>query len=401
MRHLLLVSAVLLAVASVSAYADDDAILTRTTIGDVPRTYTHFMNAQEAALCRANAAAGGLSAYFFNPAAIADVENISGQATLRFDALSRNYLPSGEWDVNADDAPLLFSQAVAARGTDPFTLGFGYSCPSYRSLKLKGQVGGASYEGEFKGSLRFFEVLAATRIGNEGKGAIGLALGIANLDESADESSLRYTRTANMDGMAASVALGMTFDATDWMKLGAGYRFSTSFKVDGEWYAGSDPEVGSGTTRTEPVAVLGVLIAPHPNYRLYASYINEGWNSARSDFAPYYDTGECEDCNENDNARDEFDSALSTAAIGAEGGLFDGRLTLRGGYSMPVGSDFNNDAEPAYRELVPEYAVGFGGTFSFEQYMVEASFARESYSDGDSTGEAEDNSFYVTVGYEF
>jgi hypothetical protein len=400
MRHLLLTIAVLL-LAGVAA-ADGDAIVTRTTIGDVPRTYTHYMNAQEAALCRANAAAGGLSAYFFNPAILADIPNISGQASVRLDALSRDYLPEGEGEITADDAWLLFSQAVAAKRNDMFALGFGYSCPSYRSVTLKGRVDDATYSGDFGGSLRFFEVLAAARIGSENRGTVGLAVGIASLDESADEHSQgNYTRTANMDGMAASVALGMTFDVADWMTLGAGYRFSTSVDVEGEWHTETGGEVTSGTAKTQPTAVVGARIEPLEHYTLYLSYINEGWNEANSTFASYYDTGECDGCNENDNARDEFGSAMGTAAVGAEGELLDGRVTVRAGFSTPVGSDFDNADEPEYRELVPSYAVGFGGTVNFQQYSIDVAFSRESYSDGDETGQAENNGFYLSVGYEF
>jgi hypothetical protein len=399
MRHLLLTVVVLLLCAA--AAADGNAIVTRTTIGDVPRTYTHYMNAQEAALCRANAAAGGLSAYFFNPAILANIPNISGQASLRLDALSRDYLPEGE--LTADDAWLLFSQAVAAKRNDMFALGFGYSCPSYRSVTLKGRVDDASYSGEFGGSLRFFEVLAAARIGSESKGTIGLAVGIASLDESADENSQgNYIRTAHMDGMAASVALGMTFDATDWMTFGAGYRFGTSVDVEGEWNTGGgEGEVGSGTAKTEPVAVVGARVEPLAGYTLYVSYIHEGWNETSSTFASYYDTGECEDCNENDNARDEFGSALGTAAVGAEGELLDGKVIVRAGFSTPVGSDLDNSDEPEYRELVPEYAFGFGGTLSFQQYSIDVAFARESYADGDEAGQAANNGFYLSVGYTF
>ncbi|MCK5597596.1 MAG: hypothetical protein KAJ04_09130, partial [Candidatus Eisenbacteria sp.] len=91
MRHLLLTLTVL--VLAVVVAADAAATEARTTIGDVPRTYTHFMNAQEAALCRANVAAGGLSAYFFNPAVIANLSGVSGQATMRMNIKTRHYLP--------------------------------------------------------------------------------------------------------------------------------------------------------------------------------------------------------------------------------------------------------------------------------------------------------------------
>jgi hypothetical protein len=401
MRHLLLTLAVL--TLAVVASADEDAIASRTTIGDVPRTYTHFMNAQEAALCRANAAAGGVAAYFFNPAVIADIPGVSGQATMRVNAKSRNYLPDGDNYLDASDDAFLFSQAVAAKRTDMYALGFGYSCPSYRNLELSGRVDGASYHGVFQGGLRFFEVLAAARIGTEGQGAIGIAAGIASLNESATEKGTeqRYIRTADMDGIAASVAVGMIFDAMDRLQFGFGYRFSTEVDVEGEWHTESGGAVTSGTTKTEPVAVVGARYTPVDDCTFYVSYIHEGWTKAQSSFAAYYDTGECEDCNENDGRRDEFGSALGTAAIGAEGTVLDGRLTVRAGFSMPVGADFDNADEPEYRELVPEYAAGVGGTVRFEQYSVEAAFVRELYADGTESNQVVNHGTYVTVGYDF
>ncbi|MFH1689234.1 MAG: hypothetical protein ABIE42_03220 [Candidatus Eisenbacteria bacterium] len=401
MRHLLLTLAVL-ALAGVAAA--DDAIVARTTIGDVPRTYTHFMNAQEAALCRANAAAGGISAYFFNPAVVADISGISGQATMRVNAKSRNYLPEGDDYLDASDDVFLFSQAVAAKRNEMYALGFGYSCPSYRNLELSGRVDGASYQGVFQGGLRFFEVLAATRIGSEGQGAIGIAAGIASLNESATEKGTeqRYIRTAEMDGIATSVAVGLTFDATERLVFGVGYRFSTAFDVEGEWHTELPGDgVSTGTTKTEPVAVVGARYTPLDNYTIYASYIHEGWTKAESSFAAYYDTDECADCNENEHRRDEFGSALGTAAIGGEGTVLDGRLTVRAGFSMPIGSDLDNAVEPEYRELVPEYAAGVGGTLRFEEYSVEAAFVRELYADGPESEQVVNHGIYVTAGYDF
>ena len=396
MRHLLLMLAVL-ALAVVAA-ADDTAIVARTTIGDVPRTYTHFMNAQEAALCRANAAAGDLSAYFFNPAVIANLQGISGQATMRMNMKSRNYLPEGDDYLDASDDIFLFSQAVAAKHNDMYALGFGYSCPSYRHLELVGRQDGDPYRGDFHGSLRFFEVLAAAKIGRDAQGSIGLAAGIANLTESADEPG---QRTAAMDGIAASLAIGMTFDATERLRLGVGYRFSTSVDVAGSWHTEAGEADTTGTTRTEPVAVVGVRFTPVDNYTLYASYIHEGWNQAKSTFAAYYPTDARADGDEDIRERDEFDSALGTAAVGGEGTLLDGRLTVRAGFSMPVGSHFDNTDEPEYRELVPEYAAGLGGTLRFSEYSVEAALVREQYADGDESEQVVNYGIYVTVGYEF
>jgi hypothetical protein len=400
MRHLLLMLAVTMLAAA--AFVDADAGVTRTTIGDVPRTYTHFLNAQEAALCRANAAAGGISAYFLNPAAIANIDGIAGQASLRINAKSRNYFPEGgDTYYEASDDVFLFSQAVAAKRNEMFALGFGYSTPSYRKVEITGRVEGAPYSADLHGSLRFFEVLAATRVGSDGQAAIGVAVGIASLNEGAGEVAQRYNRTSEMDGMSGSVAIGMAFDATERLTFGLGYRFSTAVTVEGEWHTESGGEVRDGKTRTAPVLVGGVRFTPVDNYTVYASYIHEGWDQARSSFASYYDTGECEDCNENDNERNEFGSALGTAAVGGEVTLMEGKFTVRAGYSLPVGSDFDNEDEPEYRELVPEYAFGLGGTVSFKEYSVDAAYVREPYGDGDESEQAVNNGFYLAVGYQF
>ncbi len=397
MRHLLLTLTVL--VLAIVVAADAAATEARTTIGDVPRTYTHFMNAQEAALCRANVAAGGLSAYFFNPAVIGNLSGVAGQATMRMNVKTRNYLPEGDDYLDASDDVFLFSQVVAAKRTDMYALGFGYSSPSHRNLEIVGRQDGASYEGEFRGSLKFFEVLAAARIGTEGQGTIGVAVGIASLSESATETGTaqRYIRTAEMDGIAASVAMGMTFEAMEHLTFGVGYRLSTSVDVEGEWEEGP----GKGTTKTAPVAVGGLRYAPVDNYVLYASYIHEGWDKATSTFAPYYPMDDRVDGDENVGERNEFDSALGTAAVGGEGTVMDGRLTVRAGCSMPVGSGPDSTDDPEYRKLVPEYAAGFGGTVRFETYSVEGAYVHERYADGDESAEAVNHGIYVTVGYEF
>ena len=157
----------------------------------------------------------------------------------------------------------------------------------------------------------------------------------------------------------------------------------------------------AAATKTEPVAVGGVRYTPVDNYTLYASYIHEGWSKAQSTFAAYYPTDDCEDCNEYEGQRDEFASALGTAAVGGEGTLLDGRLTIRAGFSMPVGSDLDNTDEPEYRELVPEYAAGLGGTLRFEEYSVDAAVVREQYADGDESKQVVNHGIYVSVGYDF
>jgi hypothetical protein len=409
MRHLLLTLA-LLPVLAGQAPCDE----TRTAIGDVPRTYTHFMNAQEAAFCRANAATGGVAAYFFNPAVLSEIDGISGQATVRFNIKSREYLPSEGTtylDVDSDDT-VLFSQAVAAKRTEMITFGFGYSTPAYRSLTLSGVreddswgVAPYDYTGEFSGSLRHFEFLAALRIGTEGKGGIGVAAGISSFDESTREQGAETLSTASLDGMAASVALGFVFDATDMLTFGAGYRFGAEFDVDGEWNPPVDdvpPDPAkTGTVKTAPVAVGGVRVRPTENYTIYLSYIQEGWDGANASFAAYYPTGECPDCGEEDGRRDEFGEALGTIAVGAEGAFLDGRLKLRAGFSKAQNDGFDNDSEPEYRELVPDYAAGLGGTWRFEAYSVDLGVVREEFADGDTSGEIVNTGVYLSVGYYF
>lgn len=401
MRHLLLTMVVLAAAAGQTM--GDEA---RTTIGDVPRTYTHFMNAQEAALCRANAATGGVSSYFFNPAVLSGLDGISGQVSLRLNSKSREYLDdvSGEetyLDVDSDDA-VLFSQAVAAKGTAGFAFGFGYSTPAYRNLELSGRwgEGAAAYNGEFSGSLRHFELLGAARIGSRGQGGIGLAVGIASFDESAREVAglEQQLRTASLDGMAASVALGIVFDPTDKLSFGAGYRFGTDFDVDGEW--DQNPSK-SGSVKTAPVATGGVRFSPTESYTFYLGYIQEAWESANASFSAYYPTGECPECGESEGERDEFDEALGTIALGAEGTFLDGRLTVRGGFSTSQTDGFDNEDEPEYRELVPQYAAGLGAAWRFEAYSIEAALVREEFSDGDDTGQVVNHGVYLSVGYDF
>jgi opacity protein-like surface antigen len=410
MRHLLLVVVVLSALTA-QVYAD----VARTTIGDVPRTYTDFLNAPEAALCRANAATGGVGEYFFNPAVIAGTKGIAGQATIRFNAKSRDYLPDSDTEylnVGSDDV-VLFSQAVAVRNAGGFAFGFGYSTPAYRSLSLDGRLARpadsqpASYEGKFGGSIRCFEVLGAARLGPDQRAAVGVAAGIATFEESAREvaGNPRTLGNASLDGKAASVAIGAEYEATDMLTLGAGYRFGTSFDVSGELKV---PEVvegdpnKSGTDKTEAVAVLGVRFRPIENYTFSASYINEGWEEAEATFAAYYPTpGGCEDCEESLSKRDAFSKSLQTFAVGAEGAFIDGRLILRAGYSKSNSGSFNNEGDPEYRELVPQYAVGLGGTWMFETYSVDVAVVHQAYADGDESAQVVNNGFYLSVGYAF
>jgi hypothetical protein len=193
----------------------------------------------------------------------------------------------------------------------------------------------------------------------------------------------------------------MTFDATEQLMFGVGYRFSTAFDVEGEWHTEEGGAVEAGETKTEPVLVAGVRFTPVDNYIIYASYINEGWDDAKSTFAAYYGVEEPVDGQESAQDRNEFGSALSTVALGGEGTLMGGRLTVRAGFSMPIGSDFDNTDEPEYRELVPEYAAGVGATVRFEEYSVEGAFVRELYADGAESEQVVNHGIYVTVGYDF
>ena len=133
MRYAILIL-VFVVLASGTVSADD----TRTSIGDAPRTYSHYLNAQQAALCGSSVATGGASACFYNPAAAAQHEGISGQATLRLNLKNRDYFPDGDEHYESSDDGFLFSHAVAVKTSESLTLGFSYACPSYRQLELAG-----------------------------------------------------------------------------------------------------------------------------------------------------------------------------------------------------------------------------------------------------------------------
>ncbi len=380
MRFVLLPVAVVLVVACVSQ-ADE----ARLAMGDIPRTYNHYLNAQEAALCRANAATGGIEAYFLNPGCVATVTGVSGQATVRFGATSRSYLADAPDTYGVDESEFLVSQAVAAKTTDSWTLGFGYSSPAYRNLVLQRGMPGGLYRGEFSGSLRFFEVLFGSRIGTNGQGGIGIAAGLVGIGESADEtlggSSLGQ---ASLDGTAASIAIGFVFDSTDDLTFGLGYRFGSKIDVSGEWYGEDDV---TGTSETQPTAVGGLSYRLGTNYTLYASYIHEGWNKARASdkAAAYPDDG---------GKRNEFGDAIRTIALGAAGVVWDGRLTLRIGASKQLEDGLS-------QAIVPDYALGGGLTVHFVQYFVDAGFVREQFEVHGGSDDASTLGLCASVGYEF
>ena len=383
MRPLLFV---LLLLASSAALAADDAHI---AFGDVPRTFSHYLNAREAALCRADVATGGLSAYFTNPGAASMVSGASGEATLRFNSTSRDYLPDGAASLDASDDGLLFSQAVAAKQNGSVVFGFGYSCPSYQSLKLTGQqdVGDPptleAYNAEFSSGLRYFEVIMATRIGTSGRGGIGVAAGIANMNQRTSERVPGvYLDTAELDGTAASLAAGFVYDAMTTLTFGLGYRWGATVGVSGEWYK-HDRE---GESKSAPVAVAGLTYRPTAQTAVHASYTREGWDSAEltlaaQDTLPAF-------------KRNEFGKGITTAAIGVEQGLPGGKVVARVGASKQFESGITN-------AIVPEYAIGLGAVVRFSQYSSEIAVVRESFAEGGESGQVTSYGVYLTISYEF
>jgi len=265
MRHALSVL-MILSVAATFATAGVE----RTTLGDIPRTFSHYMNAQEAALCRANAATGGPSAYFLNPACAANVSGVAGFATLRFNSKTRDYLPDGAESLEAADDAILFSQAVAVKRSDFWVLGFGYSCPSYRDLNLTGRLSDGEditpYDGTFTGSLRFFEAILAARFGNKDRGVFGISAGAVSLSESAKEIRPGELASADLSGLGYTVALGFNFDATDALTFGLGYRWGSEINVKGTVVQGRPSQRNDGDPaggrRWNPVPPLRVRDAP-------------------------------------------------------------------------------------------------------------------------------------------
>lgn len=385
MRPFAMVAAAL-SVLSLGASADDTDP-TRLDIGDPPRTYAHFLNAREASLCRASAATGGIESYFLNPACVSDVGAVSGQATIRFVAMSRDYLPEEPAALDASDGALLLSQAVAVKRSGAWVFGFGYSAPSYRSLELSGaraDTGGEllPYEGTFKAGLRYFEAVFGTTVGKDGRGAIGMAAGLASLSESVREVRGGALDTAEVTGSAGSIAVGLLYEATESITLGAGHRWSSRIDVQGDWY---DEQGRSGSSKTQPTTVAGMTVRAMPELILHASYVNEGWDAATATLSAYP---------EGDGRRDEFDEAIATVALGAEGTLMGGKLVLRAGGSTRVGDEITQGS-------VPEWAAGLGGTYRFEGYALDAALVKERYAvDGDGGG-ISDYGGYLTASYDF
>jgi hypothetical protein len=382
MRSLVLTIAVLLlALGSAAGGVSETA---RLTLGDVPRTHSHYLNAREAALCRADAATGGVAAYFLNPGTVTLVHGANGQASMRYNVKSREYLPDDAADrLDASDDGFLFSQAVAVKRSGSAFYGFGYSAPSYRSVDFTGLDGGDSYRAELSGGLRFFELLLGLSLGGREQGGIGIAAGLVDLEEQAHVSRADTLDSAQIDGLAASFAAGFVYEATDGLILGAGHRWGASVDVDGEWNFDGRPGQRSGESKTQSTSVVGVQYRPAEPFVLHASYIQEGWHDAESSLAAYEDT-----------ERDLFGDAIGTAALGAEVALPGGRYVLRAGASQVV----QGDADDA---IVPEYSVGVGVVVHFREYSAEVSLVREQFELNGKSGEVVNYGVYASVGYAF
>lgn len=383
MRYLFL-TLLLVAAAAGAAFGDD----ARTTLGDIPRTYSHYMNAQEAALCRANAAIGGLSSYFLNPASVSEVEGVAGQATVRYNVKSRDYLPDGEEYLDSSDDGFLFTQFVAVKRSGSMILGFGYSNPSYRSVDITGvrDYGGQlkEYEGTFGGALRYFELIGALRVGDEGQGGLGVTAGIVNLSEEARERvSGSAIESARVDGVSVCYSAGFTFDVTDRVTAGLGYRWNSTVGVDGEHY--KHPRDGESTTQSTTVA--GIRVRPTNVITLHASYVRDGWDRAKSTLAAY-------DVQDGGLDWKPFSEPISTVAVGAEVTLANGRAVLRAGYSKELGADIDD-------AIVPENSIGVGGSVRFNQYVGDIALVRERFVEGGESGQVTNFGIYTSIGYEF
>ncbi len=387
MRYAILIL-VFVVLASGTVNADD----TRTSIGDAPRTYSHYLNSQQAALCGASIATGGVSACFYNPAAASQREGISGQATVRLNLKNRDYFPDGDERYESSDDGFLFSHAVAAKSTQNLTLGFGYACPSYRQLELTGMrptmedtvTVYKQYKGSFTGSLRFFEAIVAARIGDTEQGILGFSAGVVSLEESVrDEFVGDELEKARVRGVGFTAAAGFLFDATESLALGLGYRWGSSINVRSDDWYGEDRR--DEKTKTQATAVAGVTYSPNEIISVHASYVQNGWDKVSSTLSAY---------KEDDGARDEYDASPATAAVGVESVLLDGKLTLRAGYSIAVGGEIDHG-------IVPENSMGLGGAWSFEQYVLEAAFVREQFSEGGETAQVTNSGLYTSIGYVF
>ena len=382
MRHISIVLIVALCAVTTAAAQD-----TEIRMGDVPRTGSHFMNARSAALCGASAATGGLSAVFTNPAVAGQVEGAEGYASLRFNVKDRDYLPTGETGLEASDDGLLFPQAAAVKTSDTWSFGFAYSTPSYRNIELTGAVETderevEEYFGEFNGSYRTFEAVLATRIGQRGQGILGVSAGISTINETGRVVvGPDLEESWEIDGLGASYSVGFLFVPNERVTFGAGYRFGSEIDVEG---TGRGLEGESGTFTTAPVVVVGATVVPFDVVTLHASVVRESWHLAEARLDPEAQIV---------LGNPDFDDPVLRVAFGAEYGLND-EVTLRTGYSLQT-------TEGIEDALVPESAIGFGGTYAFEQYYVDASYVYESFELNGESAQVTNNGIYLSVGYEF
>ncbi len=381
---------ILALVLTVALVATAGADVTRTSLGDIPRTYSHYLTAYQASLAGAGSATGGVGACYYNPALAARYEGISGQATLRFNVKSRDYITG---DLEASDDGLLFSNAVAVKRSGGLSFGFNYSCPSYRSVEYTGLKDDEGTMKDFAskqtGSLRAFELVFASLVGSHQQGALGVSAGLVSLDETMREGFTGETLDkARVRGMGVTASLGFLFDATETLSAGVGYRWGSEINTrSDDWY---QEDRRDETTITQSMLVTGVTFKPMQTVTVHASYSVDGWNTARTDLSAYPPTPEPDPT---DGERDEFDDALSTVALGVEVSLMEEELVLRTGYSTQMTEIDEN--------VVPENSIGLGASWRFNEYVLEGALVRESFSEGGESGQMTNYGIYVTVGYVF
>lgn len=391
MRYIILTLALAVVLATVAG-----ADVTRTTLGDIPRTYSHYLNSFQASLAGAGSAAGGVGACYYNPALAAHYEGISGQASVRYNVKSRDYL-TGDWD--ADDDGLLFSNAVAVKRSGGFAFGFNYSCPAYRSVTYTGTKDDEgtpkSFTSEQTGSLRVFELIAASRIGSSQQGSIGVSAGLASLDETIREGFSGETLDkARVRGMGVTASLGFLFDATETFTAGVGYRWGSQITTRSDDYYGEDRR--DETTHVQSMLAAGVRFDPVDIVTVHASYLIDGWAQAKTDLSAWPPTeasGPPPPPRQTEGERDEYEDDLATVALGAEVRLMEEQLALRAGYAMQT-----NEID---KNVVPENAIGFGAAWSFNEYLVEGALVRESFYEDGESGQMTNYGVYLTVGYVF
>ncbi len=252
MRLLTVVAAVLSALSLGASAGDTDP--TRVDVGDPPRTYSHFLNAHEAALCRAGAATGGIESYFLNPACVSGgAGEVSGQGTIRFVAMSRDYLPEGDGALDASDGALLFSQAVAVKRSGTWVFGFGYSAPSYRNLELTGERADTARGHAVRTKARSRRGCGSSRpcsrtsVGKDGRGAVGIAAGVVNLSESAREVEEEVLDTAEVNGHGRIDRRGLHVRCHGGRH--AGRRLQVELADRRAWVTGTTSRAGPGPRR--------------------------------------------------------------------------------------------------------------------------------------------------------